>query len=331
MRILTNMRFWQSRTWTAAVTSIYPGHRQPLGRKMLSPLREAMALCRQSKHFDIVVTMGARESLYYGLFCLIRRRPSKQIACEVFVDDPQPRNPVWGLKQSLYRLVMRRAVGLLTNSTVEIESAADRFSVPRDRIRYVPLHTNIADPKISTRDEGFVLSAGHTRRDYQTLIEASRRCLVPLVIVCGHDQELTTPLPKHVRVHRDVSRYEYLDLLARCSFVVVPLIPAARATGQVVILEAMGVGKAVIATQTAGALDLIHHGINGLLVPPFDVPALASAMQRLVNEPETRRRFAETALQDILREHTIETHAARKLAAIEELFRLYGGVPSSTR
>lgn len=331
MRILTNMRFWQSRTWTAAVTSIYPGHRNPLGKRLLSPLREALALCRRSENFDIVLTMGARESLFYGLFCLLRGRPSRQIACEVFVDDVKPCNPIWRLKLWLYRLVMRRAVGLLTNSTVEIVSAANRFLIPHDRIRYVPLHTNIAEPEFSAQDDGFVFSAGRTRRDYSTLIEAGRHCNLPLVIVCGRNQVLPAPLPEYVRVYHDISRAEYLDLLSRCSFVVVPLIPAERATGQVVILEAMATGKSVIATRTAGALDLVRHEINGLLVAPFDVPALVSAMRRLANEPATRKRLAQTAFQDVLREHTIETHAVRKLAAIEELFRLHGGAGPTIR
>ncbi len=324
MRILTNMRFWQSRAWCEAVTSIYPGHRLPLGRKPLSPLREALELCRRSRDYDIVVTMGARESLLYGLLCALRGRPSRQIACEVFVDDPAQAGLLWKMKNSLYRFTLRRAVGLLTNSSAEIATAVRRFGLPRERIIYVPLHTNISNPTPSPYDDGFVFTAGATRRDYATFIAAMAGIDVPAILVCPGEYDLPRTIPSHIEVKRDIPRDEYLDLLRRCSFVVVPLIPAERATGQVVVLEAMAHAKPVIATQSAGTVDLIQNRINGLLVPPRDPAALAEAIRELIGNPELRQQMGAAALQRVLREHTIEIHAARKLAAIRELAERYG-------
>jgi glycosyltransferase involved in cell wall biosynthesis len=327
MRILTNMRFWQSRAWTEAVDSIYPGHRLPMGRSPLSPPREALELCRRSRRYDIVVTMGARETLSYGLLCALRRRPSKQIACEVFTDDAAPANPLWRLKQNIYRLVMKRAIGLLTNSTAEIDACARRFGITRERIRYVPLHTNIMAPELSLQDDGFALSAGATRRDYATLIEAARMVSFPITIVCSEQQSMPPTLPSHVQVRRNIPRDEYIRLVRRSSFVVVPLLPTERATGQVVILEAMACGKAVIATEATGTIDLVRNGVNGLLIPPFDAAALAGAIQQLAKNTERRRQMGHAAFDLVLREHTIEHHAARKLAAIAELFHSYGEGP----
>jgi glycosyltransferase involved in cell wall biosynthesis len=44
-------------------------------------------------------------------------------------------------------------------------------------------------------------------------------------------------------------------------------------------------GSPVIATEMGGMIDYVRDGVNGWLVPPRDVDALASVMQRLVDSP----------------------------------------------
>jgi glycosyltransferase involved in cell wall biosynthesis len=52
-----------------------------------------------------------------------------------------------------------------------------------------------------------------------------------------------------------------------------------------VILEAMGCGKPVIATAVDGIPETFIDGIHGILVPPRDAGALAEAMARLATDP----------------------------------------------
>ncbi|MBK7975183.1 MAG: glycosyltransferase [Deltaproteobacteria bacterium] len=58
-----------------------------------------------------------------------------------------------------------------------------------------------------------------------------------------------------------------------------------------VILEAMGVGRAIVATRVGGVPDLVEHEGNGLLVPSEDPAALADALSRLLAEPRMRERM----------------------------------------
>jgi glycosyltransferase involved in cell wall biosynthesis len=51
------------------------------------------------------------------------------------------------------------------------------------------------------------------------------------------------------------------------------------------VLEAMAMGRAIIATDVPGCRQTVTDGDNGLLIPARDSGALASAMQRLVDEP----------------------------------------------
>ncbi|MBI3988606.1 MAG: GT4 family glycosyltransferase PelF [candidate division NC10 bacterium] len=61
------------------------------------------------------------------------------------------------------------------------------------------------------------------------------------------------------------------------------------------IIEAMAAGVPVVATQVGGVKDLVTHHETGLLVPPGDAQALASAILTLLNDPEKAQRMARAA------------------------------------
>lgn len=323
--ILTNMAFRQSRTWTAATTSICRGDETP---DDLPPLRQAFRLLKLRRNFDAVVTMGPRPSLAYGLLCAALRVPSKQILTEVFLDAARPDSSGWRFKTALFRLVARRALGLLTNSSGEVALIARRFGLPENRLRFVPMHTTIAAPQAGAGDDGTVLSIGRTLRDLDALVAAARRVAAPFVVVAGATDRLPEPLPANVRVLRDVPLAESHALLRQAAVVVVPLLPAERSTGQVAMFEAMALGKPVVVTRAVGTTDYVRDGENGLLVEPGDAAALAQAIERLLRNPELARRLAATALDDCRVQWLPDVHAQAKIAAIRALVVQAAAAPS---
>ena len=272
------------------------------------------------RKFDVVVTMGPRPSLVYGLVCAVLRIPSKQILTEVFLDAARPDSVGWRFKTALFRFVARRALGILTNSSAEVGLIARRFGLPEDRLRFVPMHTTIAEPQAVAENDGSVLSIGRTLRDLDALAAAARRVAAPFVVVAGAADRLPEPLPANVRVLRDVPLAESHALLRRAAVVAIPLLPAERSTGQVVLFEAMALGKPVVATRAVGTADYMRDGENGLLVEPGDAGALANAVERLLRNPDVAKRLAAAALADCRARWLPDVHAQAKIAAIRELW-----------
>jgi glycosyltransferase involved in cell wall biosynthesis len=65
-----------------------------------------------------------------------------------------------------------------------------------------------------------------------------------------------------------------------------------------VLLEAMAVGRPVVACDCDyGPRDIIRPGVDGLLVPPEDVPALAEAIDGLLRDDERRGTLGRRAVE----------------------------------
>jgi glycosyltransferase involved in cell wall biosynthesis len=58
-----------------------------------------------------------------------------------------------------------------------------------------------------------------------------------------------------------------------------------------VAMEAMALGKPLIASRMGGLTDLVDDGETGLLVPPDDVDALRQAIERLLADKNLRERM----------------------------------------
>jgi hypothetical protein len=105
-----------------------------------------------------------------------------------------------------------------------------------------------------------------------------------------------SPWLDRVRFHGYCSQESLHEHYRRCEIFVVPAIYESFGLAY---HEAMQYGKPVIACRAGGMVETIADGVDGLLVPPEDVPALQEALRRLIKDPELRHRLGEAGAERI--------------------------------
>jgi glycosyltransferase involved in cell wall biosynthesis len=85
------------------------------------------------------------------------------------------------------------------------------------------------------------------------------------------------------------------------------------------LLEAMALGKPVIASRVGGLAEVIEDGITGILVQPGDPVALADAIQRLVAAPSLRMRLGEEAQRVQRARYSLEAMTSSYLQLYHEV------------
>lgn len=73
-----------------------------------------------------------------------------------------------------------------------------------------------------------------------------------------------------------------------------------------VTLEAMAAGKPILTTRVGEAPHVIEDGVEGLLVNPGDVDGMASALVRLITDPDLRCSMGRAARHKIEQHFTVE-------------------------
>ena len=84
-------------------------------------------------------------------------------------------------------------------------------------------------------------------------------------------------------------------------------------------VEALASGVPVVAAAVGGLLDFVKDGENGALFPAKDAPALASSLQRVIDDEALRGRLAAAARPSVEAEYDERLVFARFGALVREL------------
>ncbi len=231
-------------------------------------------------------------------------------------------------KRALLRSLHGQMDHILVYSTAQRRYAVERLGMAEGKVIHIPFH---ADHRffrpLGTPQRHTICSAGLEWRDYPTLLQA----------VDGLDMQVrlaaASPWSKHrnsakgrkLPTNVTARRYEYLELrslYAESAFVVVPLYDTDFQAGVTTMLEAMAMGRAVIATRTIGQSDVIEEGVNGLYVPPGDPCALRAAIERLAAEPREAQRLGAAGRTCIEQDMTLDHWVRRVAEAVRSASRL---------
>ena len=234
---------------------------------------------RQAANAPVV----AWQPLAGALVGVLRRgeRPPLVVLNPLF--DPDGAAPV----QAMIRRGVSRADRVVMFSRRAVDAAAT-LGIPANRLDFVPL--GVRPRRTSPAPPGdYVVAVGRDGRDWATLAAAAKEVPTEIVVV-GPGPDQAPGLP----VRPPMPRAELLDFLAGAAAVVVPLLRPDRTSGQLAVLDAMSVGRAVVATRTQGTEDYVTDE-TGRLVPPGDPEALAAALME-VTAPGTAGAMGQAAL-----------------------------------
>lgn len=165
-------------------------------------------------------------------------------------------------------------------SSAERQLFARTWGVDPARVEFTPFHYTLREDDLAEPlPEGKgVFAGGESMRDYAPLLSAASALDAQVVVAASEGSLGGGHPPPNVKVGR-VPPALFVELLRSSAVVVVPLRPGIeRSAGQQTYLNAMALGKFVIATDSPGVRDHVQDEETGLIVPPGDAAALGSAI-----------------------------------------------------
>ena len=229
---------------------------------------------------------------------------------------------LWNRMAVLVKVLNRATIGLDQSLIVVSEAARDALPAAlkgRARVIVHSVDLTKSDALVARHDElrravrdELGVPEGHllaitvanlrAEKGYDVLVEA-------VALLCERDVPVTIaaagrgPLEGDVRTelcdrgldgrlkllgHRD----DVLELLCGSDVFVL----ASRQEGlPVALMEATSVGLPIVATAVGGVPQVLTDGVDGMVVPPGRPSELADAIQRLVDDPELRKRLGAAA------------------------------------
>jgi glycosyltransferase involved in cell wall biosynthesis len=188
-----------------------------------------------------------------------------------------------------------------------------------DGDKLVPVPFGIDDrwftPQPGVADESLVLAVGKDlARDYATFADAVRDLDVRAEIAALPRNLEGVSLPPNAHAHWP-SLPELRELYARAGCIVIPqhaedFLYGADG-GLTVLLEAMAMGRPIVATDRSMIREYVEDGVEALLVPPNDPAALRAAIERALGDD----RLGPAGRARVERELT-SRHFAERLAPV---------------
>ena len=227
----------------------------------------------------------------------------------------------YALASWFYRLTLHHCDLVVTLSDALRDELVQIYGVSEDKIYVLPVGV---DPEFFKPRERMSPVSGSFRliyvgaiapqRGLGTVIEALARCKehIPIkLIVVGHTVPAVVDGLKTLAQRLGVADLiewkgfvphgQIPQILDTCHVGLSPL-PALRAyevSSPAKVVEYLAMGKAVIATDILAHRTIIHHGENGLLIPPGDAQSLASAIEVLYADEALRARLISRARESV--------------------------------
>lgn len=288
-------------------------------RRVIAERRPCIVHCNLPGPFDC----------RYGIPALCARGAG---AAGVVTTEHLPMVPSFA-KARLLRGISARAIDRVITVSRDNVSHLERIHrVDPARIRVV--YNGIPDPgppdaspsggeEVGRRVRILMVGSLERRKGHETMIEALGRLddRYQLVVAgTGPDEHRIRSLASRAGLGQRIELIgrsnDIAGLMASCDILAVPSLLEAT---PYVILEAMAAARPVVASRIFGIPELVEEGVTGLLVDPGDSHALATAVRRIGDRPDTARSMGDAGRRAFEMRFTLRRSVDQTEAVYDEL------------
>ena len=222
----------------------------------------------------------------------------------------------------------------------KIEEELINYNFSKDKIYFIPNGVDIEkfkmpeDKKALKEKYGFINNKIITfvgrlskQKGIEFLIEAFKNLSIQgkhlLILGEGHLKEKLINYAESIGISKKVNFLGFCenvsDYLKISDLFVLSSISEGLSNA---LLEAMACGLPVVATKVSGNVDLIEDGINGFLVEPGNPKALASAIEKVLNDENLSKKMGEANRKKIEKYYSLEKVVSSYIAIYKELINM---------
>ena len=240
----------------------------------------------------------------------------------------------YGLARGVPITLAHRVGGKIAHSSVDMflpvsRAVADATQLAKHRLPYRVIPNFVpdnlgeccddADPLLAQLPKNtFLLFVGDMGRgkgeDVLLRAYAALRTEVPLVLIGRPSADISKHVPPNVLVLQSWPHAAVMSAWRRSAIALAP--SSSFDSCPTVALEAMAMGRPVIASRIGGLPDIVVEGETGLLVTPGDERELREAVECLSDNPELRERMGANG-----RQRVVEFQARTVVPRIEQTYR----------
>lgn len=266
------------------------------------------------KHIDILHLHGYGATTFGRLAGAIRRLPTIVHEHANLTDTP------W------FQKVADAALEPVTDIAIAVSQSTADFvvrarQIPANKVKVVYLGVPLeefsrerSDEEVRAAREELAIAPGdfaigtvtrlHDSKGNSYLVEAARLVLnerpYARFFVVG-EGPLREPLEQQARALNMGDRFVFAGFAKDVARVVsafdASVFPSLWEGTPLTVFEALAMGKAIVATDADGLVDVLTHERDAIIVPKRNARALAAGLIRVIDEPQTRHRIRAAAYQ----------------------------------
>lgn len=206
-----------------------------------------------------------------------------------------------------YCLSCKNLKNVIVFSENEIDYYSKCFPKYSDKFKFYPL--GIASiPKDRYKidcelyAQKYIFTSGASNRDYEFMISALNGTKYNVKIAC---QGLNLPHEKNIEILNNVHGTKMLSYLYNCKIVVIPLKDLNISSGQLMILQAMQLGKPIIVTNNKSVYSYIKDYYNGFIISN-DKNELLKKVNILFNDKNIYDKMSQNEIQTFQQKFSIK-------------------------